>query len=156
MKSISWKEYYEGFYDWSFSTQKNYSYGLIDFGPAEEVFEVILEFALDDNRFAGNFMKKAVDAGVRFTFEQLEEIYISIDKDTFSYISEKCGIDIFADDVLGNCMKSLEEIASLEIPNHKKTASENWKKTRNKGILLGIFSALAKIRNKKKQERNPK
>lgn len=35
MKPISWKSYYDKFYDWEESTQKNYSNRLSDFGPAE-------------------------------------------------------------------------------------------------------------------------
>lgn len=35
MKYFTWNEYYENFFDWSFSTQKNYSYGLTDYGPAK-------------------------------------------------------------------------------------------------------------------------
>ena len=40
VRKFTWDEYYDCFYDWSPSTQKNYSYGLQNYGSADEVFEV--------------------------------------------------------------------------------------------------------------------
>lgn len=126
MKQLTWDEYYEKFYDLSPSTQKSYSYRLSDFGSADEVFEVIQEFAFDDEKFASKFTEKALNAGVHFTPEQvlemtmlieksvlskmaetavpnfnkdeLGEIYMLIDDESFKRISKKSKIDIFADD----------------------------------------------------------
>ena len=71
MKPISWKNYYDKFYDWEESTQKNYVNRLSGFGPAEEVWEIAQEFALSDEEFASKFIQRALDAGVRFTPEQV-------------------------------------------------------------------------------------
>ncbi len=126
MKQITWDDYYDGFSDWSLSTQRSYSYGLVDFGPADEVYEVLSELAFSDKKFATRFADKAVTAGVRFLpeqvlemtnlieksvlskmaeqtsvpfdREQLEEIYMLIDDASFERISQKSKIDIFADD----------------------------------------------------------
>lgn len=126
MKDMSWDEYYAGFYDWSLSTQKSYSYRLTDFGSEEEVFEVVNEFAFYDSKFATKFVEKALAVGVRFlpehilemailidkpvlskaaesasgTFdrEQLEEIHMLIEDTSFDRIARKAKIDIFADD----------------------------------------------------------
>lgn len=125
MKEISWDEYYDKFYEWSESTQRNRAYGLTSYGPADEVFEVAMEFAFHDNKFASRFVNRALDAGVHFTpeqaidatlvdkgtqtrmaetampaftREQLEDIYLLIDDAAFERISKKTGIDIFADD----------------------------------------------------------
>lgn len=126
MNPISWKSYYDKFYDWEKSTQKNYSNRLSDFGPAEEVWEIAQEFAFSDEKFASNFIQRALDAGVRFTPEQvlemavniekhilsraaelssipfqredLEEIYMLIDDKSFERISARSKIDIFADE----------------------------------------------------------
>ncbi len=123
MKDMSWDEYYAGFYDWSFSTQRSYSYRLTDFGDEEEVLEVVEEFSLNDSAFTNKFVEKALAAGVRFlpehvlelailidkpvlskaaesangTFdrEQLEEIYMLIEDDSFDRIARKAKIDIF-------------------------------------------------------------
>ena len=125
MKEISWDDYYERFYDWASTTQKNRSYNLTGYGPAKEVFEIAPEFAYDDEKFATRFIRKAMDAGVHFTPEQvlefalyadkatlgrmaleaspsftedqLEEICMLIEDDDFERLSEKAGIDIFED-----------------------------------------------------------
>lgn len=126
MREISWDDYYSRFFDWSPSTQKNYSYGLTDFGFSDEVLEIINEFALNDEAFAARFTEKAINAGVkfspdqvleltllvdkrvlsraaetastRFNREQLEEIHMFIDDASFERISQKAQIDIFSDD----------------------------------------------------------
>ena len=117
MKQMTWEDYYEGFYDWSPGTQKNYTYRLSDYGPADEVWEVAQELAFQDEAFAAKFLEKALAAGVRFApeqvlemagtveesvlgkiaeqtdvpfdREQLEEIYMMIDDDSFRYILPK-------------------------------------------------------------------
>lgn len=98
MKQLTWDEYYEKFYDLSPSTQKSYSYRLSDFGLADEVFEVVQEFAFDDEKFATKFTEKALNAGVHFTPEQVLEMTMLIDDESFKRISKKSKIDIFADD----------------------------------------------------------
>ena len=126
MKQLTWDEYYEGFYDWSLGTQKNYSYGITYFGDAEEVYEVVLELAYEDEKFATRFAEKAMNAGVRFEpdhvvelvalideptlsrmaetasglfdKDQLEEVYGFLDDASFERISKRAKIDIFADE----------------------------------------------------------
>ena len=128
MKEITWDDYYSRFWDLAPSTQRSYSYKLSDFGPADEVFEVLNEFALEDDGFATRFANKALNAGVRFTpdhvlemtilvekttlnkmaetsvgkfsREQLEEIYGLIDDSSYDVIARKAKIDIFADDFI--------------------------------------------------------
>ena len=126
MKKMTWDEYYDGFYSWSLKTQQSYSSRLTNFGPADEVFEIVSEFALTDKEFAAQFVEKALAAGVRFTPEnvldmallidkpvlskmaeqtstafdrnQLEDIYMLIDDVSFERISKRAEIDIFSDD----------------------------------------------------------
>ena len=126
MKQMTWDDYYGGFYDWSPSTQKNYTYRLSDYGPADEVWEVAQELAFQDEAFAVKFLEKALTAGVRFTTEQvlemvgtveksvlskiaertdvpfdreqLEEIYMMIDDSSFQRISRRAKIDVFDDE----------------------------------------------------------
>lgn len=123
MKQMTWEEYYDGFYDWSPSTQKSYTYRLTDYGPADEVWEVAQELAFQDEVFAAKFLEKALAAGVRFSpeqvlemagtveesvlgkiaeqtdtpfdREQLEEIYMMIGDDSFQRISRRAKIDVF-------------------------------------------------------------
>lgn len=125
---MTWDDYYERFYDLSLSTQKGYAYKLTSYGDAEEVFEVLSEFAFYDKQFATRFASKAVDGGVHFSpdhvlemallvdkrfksdgrncgtafdAEQLEEIYMLIDDASFARISKKQNIDIFSDEEPG-------------------------------------------------------
>lgn len=128
MKEMTWDEYYSRFWDLSPSTQRSYSYKLSNYGPADEVFEVIEELALENDGFATRFTSKALDAGVRFspdqvlemtiliekpvlsrlaetaagkfTRGQLEEIYSLINESSYEIIARKAHIDIFEDEFL--------------------------------------------------------
>ena len=80
MKQMTWDDYYGGFYDWSPSTQKNYTYRLSDYGSADEVWEVAQELAFQDEAFATKFLEKALAAGVRFTPEQVLEMVGTVEE----------------------------------------------------------------------------
>lgn len=123
---MTWDDFYDRFYDLSLSTQKSYAYKLTNYGDAEEVFEVLSEFAFHDKKFATRFASRAVEGGVHFSpdqvlemtmlvdkpvlgrmaetavpafdREQLEEIYMLIDDASFARISKQQNIDIFADE----------------------------------------------------------
>ena len=153
MKQMTWDDYYGGFYDWSPSTQKNYTYRLSDYGSADEVWEVAQELAFQDEAFATKFLEKALAAGVRFTpeqvlemvgtveesvlskiaeqtdvpfdREQLEEIYMMIDDASFQRISRRAKIDVF-DDEPSTCEQP-EQVQYI-LPKEKK---------------VGLFTALA-------------
>ena len=153
MKQLTWEDYYEGFYDWSPGTQKNYTYRLSDYGPADEVWEVAQELAFQDEAFAAKFLEKALATGVRFTpdqvlemagtveesvlgkiaeqanvpfdREQLEEIYMMIDDDSFQKISRRAKIDVFDDKPVAY---EQPEQSQYILPKKKK---------------VGLFTALA-------------
>lgn len=155
MKQMTWEDYYEGFYDWSPSTQKNYAYRLSSFGSANEVWEIAEELDFNDRAFAARFLEKAFSAGVRFTpeqvlemvtmvdqsllskmaeqtsvpfnREQLEEIYLIINDASFRRISRRARIDVF-DDVEG-----LRKQAAISSAAHPK----------KKGGLLSAVTAIA-------------
>lgn len=123
---MTWADFYDRFYDISESTRKSYAYKLTDYGPVDEVFEVLEEFAYSDETFAGRFAEKTLDHGVHYTpkqvleimgsidrsvlsrmaesavpafdRDQLEELYGDIDDADFERISKKSNIDIFAFD----------------------------------------------------------
>ena len=147
MKQMTWDDYYGGFYDWSSSTRKNYTYRLSDYGSAEEVWEVAQELAFQDEAFAAKFLEKALAAGVRFTpeqvlemvgtveesalskiaertdvpfdREQLEEIYMTIDDASFQKISRQAKIDVFDDEAAA--YEQPEQIQYI-LPKKKKWA----------------------------------
>lgn len=112
MKQLTWDEYYAGFYDWSFSTRKSYSYGLTDFGDAEEVYEVVLELAYEDEKFATRFAEKAMNAGVRFEPDHVVELVALIDEPTLSRMAETAS-DLFDKDQLEELYGFLDD-ASFE------------------------------------------
>lgn len=89
MKPMSWEEYYDGFYEWSPSTQKKYTYRLTGYGPAEEVWEVAQELDFYDSAFAVKFLEKAFDAGVRFTPEQVLEMEGTVERSFLSRLAEQ-------------------------------------------------------------------
>ena len=64
MKQLSWEEYYDGFYDWSPSTQKRYAGRLSGYGPAEEVWEIAQELECEDGAFAAKFVEKSLSCAV--------------------------------------------------------------------------------------------
>jgi len=175
MKDMSWDEYYAGFYDWSLSTQKSYSYRLTDYGDAEEVFEIVNEFAFYDSKFATRFVEKALAAGVRFlpehilemtilidkpvlskaaesvsgTFdrEQLEEIHMLIEDSSFNRIANKAKIDIFADD------EPEEEEAEYDEPEYYEPAPQK-KGFGLFGTLFAILAAFGSVSSSKKKGHN--
>lgn len=139
MKQMTWGEFYEGFYEWSYSTQKSYTYRLSDYGPAEQVWEVAEELAFQDEAFITRFLGNAFTAGVRFTpaqvlemigivQEQLEEIYLMIDDESFQRISARAAIDVF-DDVSGADFPAKDAISA---PPRKR-----------KGGLFSTLAAMA-------------
>lgn len=153
---MTWDSFYERFFDLTLNTQKAYSYKLNDYGPSDEVFEVLSEFAFYDQKFATRFASRALDNDVHFTpeqvlemtiliekpvlsrmaetanppfdKEQLEEIYMLIDDDVFERISKKQKIDIFSED-------DEEDLVEPEVESYVEYAVPPQKKA-------GIFSTL--------------
>lgn len=71
---MTWEEYYSKFYGWATSTQiKRLPYAMLnaDVNPAE-----IVDVARDimDEKAAGRLMKRAANAGIQFTAEQILEL----------------------------------------------------------------------------------
>lgn len=161
---MTWADFYERFYDLSLSTQKNYSYKLTDFGPPDEVFEIILEFTFSDRKFASQFADKALDGGVHFTPEQvlelpglvekstlsrmaetavpsfnrdeLEEIYTLIDDDAFERISKEQKIDIFEED-------EPEEVFEPEPEDESEYVAPPRKKPGFLGTLFAVAAGVS-------------
>lgn len=69
---VTWKEYYDRFYDWEESTQLRHLSSLTDFGPSAEVCELACDFF--EEKSANRFVKKAIASGVRFTAEEVLEL----------------------------------------------------------------------------------
>ena len=74
MRTYTWDEYYEKFYDWAESTRiKNITY-LESLGDSDELTEIIIE--LKDNKNASNrLLKKALDANIKFNGDNLNDLF---------------------------------------------------------------------------------
>ena len=91
---MTWDEYYMNFYEWAESTQISRLSSLTDFGPSDEIVEVVQNFY--DEKVATRLVRKALDYGVKFTTDEIielrswvsEEIYpvlVQANSDPYTY-----------------------------------------------------------------------
>lgn len=86
---ISWSRFYDAFYDWKPEYAKARLQAVTDFGSDDEVLEVVQELFWDDEYEASRFVTRALDAGVRFRDENLEELYGNVSDDIIIQIAEE-------------------------------------------------------------------
>lgn len=79
MRTYTWDEYYEKFYDWEESTQVRNLSALTSLGSADEVGEIIIELQVNVPA-ANRLFRKAVEAKLAFSGSDLVE---------FAYINDK-------------------------------------------------------------------
>lgn len=156
MKQMSWEEYYDNFYVWSPSTQRNYTYRLTGYGPAEEVWEVAQELDFYDTAFAVKFLKKAFDAGVRFAPEQVLEMVATVDQPFLNKLAEQTDgtfsreqleeIDLLIDDA---SFQRISHQAKVNTWGDESAAQKQEQdqhrlpKKKKKAGLLSVLAALA-------------
>ncbi len=75
---MEWEDFYDRFFEWADSTKASRISKLNHFGQSEEVLEVALE--LPDERTCSRFIGKALDHGVLFTADEVEELIDLVDK----------------------------------------------------------------------------
>lgn len=78
---MQWDEYYEKIGDWATSTAVSRMSQLESFGPPEEIIDAITDISFDDEKGATRLLKKATAAGVKFSGEQLSEIFLCCDEE---------------------------------------------------------------------------
>ena len=86
---IPWSRFYDAFYDWKPEYAKARLQAVTDFGSDDEVLEVVQELFWDDEYEASRFVTRALDAGVRFRDENLEELYGNVSDDIIIQIAEE-------------------------------------------------------------------
>lgn len=86
---ISWSRFYDAYYDWKPEYAKARLQAVTDFGSDDEVLEVVQELFWDDEYEADRFVTRALDAGVRFRDENLEELYGNVSDDIIIQIAEE-------------------------------------------------------------------
>ena len=79
MRTYTWDEYYEKFYDWAESTQVRNLSALTSLGSADEVGEIIIELQVNVPA-ANRLLRKAVEEKLAFSGSDLAE---------FAYINDK-------------------------------------------------------------------
>ena len=84
---MDWQIFYERFFDWASSTQIQRVRQLTSFGPSDQVTEVAQE--LMDEKSASRFIRKALEVGVSFMAENIEDLWSVCDKKTINAILEK-------------------------------------------------------------------
>ena len=80
MRTYTWDEYYEKFYDWAESTQVRNLSALTSLGSADEVGEIIIELQVNVP-VANRLLKKAVAAKLAFSGSDLLEFACINDKE---------------------------------------------------------------------------
>lgn len=101
---MTWDEYYEKFYDWSTSTQIRRLSALTSYGSPAEVTEVAME--LCDEKAASRLINRALDAGVTFQVENIEDLNCCVDTATMKRVvsSVQGTLSDEALDTLTGCM----------------------------------------------------
>jgi hypothetical protein len=80
-----WEEYYDKLGDWATSTAVSRISRLESFGPPDEIIDVINTIGFDDEKGATRLLKKAIAAGVKFTGDQLSELYLICDEEVIDH-----------------------------------------------------------------------
>ena len=80
-----WEEYYDKLGDWATSTAVSRMSKLESFGPPDEIIDAINTIGFDDEKGATRLLKKAINAGVPFTGDQLSELYLICDEEVINH-----------------------------------------------------------------------
>ena len=71
---MTWEEYYDRFYDWAESTRISKLSSVDVLGPAEEVTEIMLEFAFSHEDIVNRIARKAIEQKVIFSAENIMDL----------------------------------------------------------------------------------
>mgnify|MGYP000967819834 CR=1 FL=1 len=78
---LTWEEYYDKFYDWAESTQVNKLSAVDSLGPADEVAEIMLEFAFNREDIVNRIARKAIEQKLVFSAENIQDLTNFMDGD---------------------------------------------------------------------------
>ena len=145
---MTWDEYYMNFYEWAESTQISRISSLTDFGPSDEIVEVVQNFY--DEKVATRLVRKALDYGVKFTTDEIielrswvsEEIYpvlVQANSDPYTYekLDELYG---FVDD------KIIEKLAKKhKVRSPMDEEPEEVEQVKGPGFFGTLFAILGAV-----------
>ena len=78
---MQWEEYYEKVGQWATSTAVNKISQLESYGAPSEIIDAINTIGFDDSNGATRLLKKAINAGVKFSGEQLADLFLICDEE---------------------------------------------------------------------------
>ena len=79
IRLITWEEYYDKFYDWAESTQIKKLSSVKKYGSAEEVTEIMPEFAFVHEDIVNRMARKAIEQHIVFSAENVCDLSDSMD-----------------------------------------------------------------------------
>ena len=71
---MTWEDYYDKFYDWAESTQIKKLSSVEQYGSAEEVTEIMMEFAFDHEDIVNRMARKAIEQHIVFSAENIRDL----------------------------------------------------------------------------------
>ena len=71
---MTWEEYYDKFYDWAESTQIKKLSSVEALGSADEVTDVMIEFAFNHRDIVNRIARKAIDQKIIFSGENISDL----------------------------------------------------------------------------------
>jgi len=94
VRTYTWDEYYDGFWDWSDSTRKTRISYLENIGPGDEIVEAILD--IQDEKIRAQLIRKAIKLGAVFTQDDFMNLDGELPEEVYKQLAEYAGYD--ADD----------------------------------------------------------
>ena len=142
-----WEEYYDKLGDWATSTAVSRMSTLESFGPSDEIIDAINTIAFDDEKGATRLLKKAINAGVTFTGDQLSELYLICDEDAINHALQVSSSHFKTEDLDALYGFSDEEVLigiagkqKIQIPESLADYAEVFETDPEKDVALPITS----------------
>lgn len=110
---MSWEDFYNAFHGWQDTVQHRQALVQKDFGPSEEIHEVV--FAMIDENIASKFLEHAVAAGVRFAAEEVVDLENYVHDDDVMKKMIKTATTKFTMDELEELSQYLDESELLDV-----------------------------------------
>lgn len=114
-----WEEYYDKLGDWATSTAVSRISKLESFGPPDEIIDAINTIGFDDEKGATRLLKKAITAGVKFTGDQLSELFLICDEEVINHAIQTSSLHFKTEDLDALYGFSDEEVL-IDIANKQK------------------------------------
>lgn len=105
---MTWAEYYENFYDWSESTRISRLSSVGILGTAEEVAEVMLEFAFNHEDIVNRIARKAIEQKLIFSAENILDLTNCMDSGLQGQMALQ-SVSVFSEEDIQSLEGSLDD-----------------------------------------------